>query len=219
MQASACATRARYCARCVLCWPAFPSASTPRFTGSAAEVKCSLANVRRLHSYDGGARLLVSVHHRRPLLVFPTRTAVVRQRVTVRHEISQVPTHSLNARDVALDPGGATMPRIAALHMLRSTIRQPPLPPFHYFAAHSHTPPTAVYASCSASPPPHATLASRWLARALPSPDLHRLIAPALPGAFLHSITSSARASSSADCEAKVFRCLRLMTSSNWSVG
>src|SRR5262249_47500893 len=54
----------------------------------------------------------------------------------------------------------------------------------------------AVYASCSASPPPHATLASRRLAR----PYLGRIctgwIAPALPGAFLHSITSSARASS-----------------------
>src|SRR5437667_8506174 len=39
---------------------------------------------------------------------------------------------------------------------------------------------TAVYASCSASPPPHATLASRRPATALPGPDSHRLIAPAL---------------------------------------
>ena len=38
---------------------------------------------------------------------------------------------------------------------------------------------TAVYASCSASLPPHATLASRRPATALPGPDLHRLIAPA----------------------------------------
>src|SRR5262249_28680731 len=44
----------------------------------------------------------------------------------------------------------------------------------------------AVYASCSALPPPHATLASRRPAMALPGSDLHRLIAPALPGAFLH---------------------------------
>src|SRR5436189_6218303 len=49
--------------------------------------------------------------------------------------------------------------------------------------------------SCSALPPPHATLASKRPATALPGPDLHRLIAPALPGAFFHSITSSARAS------------------------
>jgi molybdate transport system substrate-binding protein len=37
MQASACATRTRYCARCVLCWPAFPSASALGSTGSAAD--------------------------------------------------------------------------------------------------------------------------------------------------------------------------------------
>jgi hypothetical protein len=42
-----------------------------------------------------------------------------------------------------------------------------------------------VYASCSALLPPHATLASRRPATALPGPDLHRLIAPALAGAFL----------------------------------
>src|SRR5262249_53582943 len=54
----------------------------------------------------------------------------------------------------------------------------------------------AVYASCAALPPPHATLASRRPATALPGSDLHRLIAPALPGAFIHSITSSASASS-----------------------
>src|SRR5262249_17984598 len=56
----------------------------------------------------------------------------------------------------------------------------------------------AVYASCAALAPPHATLASRRPAMALPGPDLHRLIAPALPGAFFHSITSSARVSSAA---------------------
>jgi hypothetical protein len=33
--------------------------------------------------------------------------------------------------------------------------------------------------------PPHATLASRRPATALPGPDLHRLIAPALAGGFL----------------------------------
>src|SRR5215475_14679288 len=53
-----------------------------------------------------------------------------------------------------------------------------------------------MYASCSALPPPHATLASRQPATVLPGPDLHRLIAPALPGAFPHSINSSARARS-----------------------
>src|SRR4029077_6018214 len=37
MRTSACATRTRYCARCVLCWPAFPSASALGSPGSAAD--------------------------------------------------------------------------------------------------------------------------------------------------------------------------------------
>jgi len=49
-----------------------------------------------------------------------------------------------------------------------------------------------------------ATLASRRFATALPGSDLHRLIAPALPGAFPHSITSSAAASSVAAWRARV---------------
>src|SRR6516164_3636608 len=44
---------------------------------------------------------------------------------------------------------------------------------------------TAVYASCSALLPPHATLASRWPATTLPGLDFHQLIAPALAGAFV----------------------------------
>src|SRR3974377_2129927 len=42
----------------------------------------------------------------------------------------------------------------------------------------------AVYLSCAALLPPHATLASRRPATALPGPDSHRLIAPALAGAL-----------------------------------
>src|SRR2546428_2861812 len=74
----------------------------------------------------------------------------------------------------------------------------------------------AVYASCSASPPPHATLASRRPATALPGPDLHRLIAPALLGAFLHSITSSAMESRlSENVTPSALAVLRLITNSN----
>src|SRR5215510_9331384 len=74
----------------------------------------------------------------------------------------------------------------------------------------------AVYASCSALPPPHATLASRRPAMALPGSDLHRLIAPALPGAFPHSITSSAAACSvSGTVSPSALAVLRLSTNSN----
>src|SRR5262249_627611 len=73
----------------------------------------------------------------------------------------------------------------------------------------------AVYASWAALPPPHATLASRRPAMALPGSDLHRLIAPALPGAFPHSITSSARASKvGGTVRPSAFAVLRLSTKS-----
>src|SRR6266436_9043551 len=53
----------------------------------------------------------------------------------------------------------------------------------------------AVYASCSASLPPHATLASRRPATALPGPDLHRLSAPAfLAPSFIRSQGQPGRA-------------------------
>ena len=68
---------------CVLCWPAFPSASTLTApTGSAADRS---ALVRRLHSYYGGARLSSwpCYHSCLPLLVFPTRDRR-RQQVNVQ---------------------------------------------------------------------------------------------------------------------------------------
>ena len=58
----------------------------------------------------------------------------------------------------------------------------------------NHTPhATAVYASQPLSPAAtqHSLPSGRY---SLLGPDLHRLIAPALPGAFRYSITSSARA-------------------------
>src|SRR4029077_11731698 len=76
---------------------------------------------------------------------------------------------------------------------------------------------TAVYASCSASPPPHATLASRRLAR----PYLGRTHTPAdrasFAGAFAYSITSSARASIlSGIWTPSAFAVLRLITNSSF---
>ena len=50
--------------------------------------------VRRLHSYYGGVRLLVPVHHRLRLLAFPMRTVPLTQFPTARHETSQLPMRS-----------------------------------------------------------------------------------------------------------------------------
>src|SRR5262249_24544557 len=75
--------------------------------------------VRRLHSYYDGVRLLVSVHHRLRLLAFPMRTVVLS---TWRPD-TRSPSFRCDpfARDVALDPGRASAPRIAVLHILPSS--------------------------------------------------------------------------------------------------
>src|SRR6266508_4203840 len=91
----------------------------------------SLRLVRRLHSYYGGVRLLVPVRHRLRLLAFPMRTRSA-------HGLwsdTRAPRfqRDLCARDVALDPGGTTMPRIAALLMLRSTMKTVSAPAIRSF--------------------------------------------------------------------------------------
>src|SRR3974390_522015 len=50
--------------------------------------------VRRLLSYYGGVRLLVSVHHRLRLLTSPMRTVSLPQHLTAGHETSQLPMRS-----------------------------------------------------------------------------------------------------------------------------
>src|SRR5712691_1566511 len=79
----------------------------------------SLHVVRRLLSYYGGVRLPASVHHRLRLLAFPMRTCVVGP----RRPGAGPPSFRRDpfARDVLFDPGRATMPRMTALLMLRST--------------------------------------------------------------------------------------------------
>jgi hypothetical protein len=77
------------------------------------------------------------------------------------------------------------MSRIATLHMLRSAISDSLRSHGFIISWLNHTPhATAVYASCSALPPPHATLASRRLARPYLGRTCTGRIAPALPGAF-----------------------------------
>src|SRR5262245_22229896 len=75
--------------------------------------------VRRLHSYYDGVRLLVSVHHRLRFLTFPMRTVVLS---TWRPD-TRSPSFRCDpfARDVVLDPGRASAPRLAVPHMLPSS--------------------------------------------------------------------------------------------------
>src|SRR4030088_2332327 len=70
------------------------------------QLRCRLpVFVRRLHSYYGGVRLLMIVHHRLRLLAFPTRTSAARMLALADHEISRFP-----GKEGAHMPGSKTTP-------------------------------------------------------------------------------------------------------------
>ena len=71
MRSSACDTVSRLCARPVLCWLAFPSASALGSTGSAADRSALFVG---FPATVAESRLPTSVHHRLRLLAFPVRT-------------------------------------------------------------------------------------------------------------------------------------------------
>jgi hypothetical protein len=120
------------------------------------------------------------------------------------------------SRDVLLDPGGTTMPRMTALHMLRSTISTVSAPANSSFRG-SITHPTQ----------PLCTLRVRRYRRltqhSLPGGLLGLTWAGLTPadrasfaGAFVYSITSSARASSIGDISSpSALAVVRLMMRSN----
>src|SRR5207247_6942774 len=89
----------------------------------------SLPKIQRLRASIASSP--VSVHHRLRLLAFPMRTRSA-------HGLwsdTRAPRFRRDpcARDVALDPGGTTMPRIAALLMLRSTMKTVSAPAIRSF--------------------------------------------------------------------------------------
>src|SRR5689334_14854108 len=89
--------------------------------------------VHRLPSYYGRVRLPASVHHRLWLLTFPMRTlgALRHRSVAGSPSFQRVPS----ARDVFLDAGRTAMPRITALHVLRSTFPTVSAPALSHFVA------------------------------------------------------------------------------------
>src|SRR6516165_8055437 len=126
MRSRTCDTLARLCVRHVLCWPAFPLVSALRSTGSAAvpppriapqgAPRCSPASQLLWRGPTSHARASSATAPHLP------DADQVGTWPVVRRGISQVPTRSVCA-DVALDLGGTTMPRTAALHMLHSTMK------------------------------------------------------------------------------------------------
>ena len=91
------------------------SARGPEPSGTSTHLMRQLSG-----THYSEVRLPAPVHHRLRLLTFPmlTRSAHGQWSDAGYPRFQRDPF----ARDVAFDPGGTTMPRIAALHMLRSTM-------------------------------------------------------------------------------------------------
>jgi hypothetical protein len=123
----------------------------------------------------------MSVHHRLRLLTFPMRTADASNGGQTRG----IPGSDAIHLRVMCSSTPAGRQYLATLHMLRSAISDSLRSRGFIISWLNHTPhATAVYASCSALPPPHATLASRRLATPYLGRTCTGWIAPALPGAF-----------------------------------
>src|SRR5882724_2684290 len=119
--------------------------------------------VRRLPCYYGRVRLPAFVHHWLRLIAFPMRTAgfVCRWPNAGYPKFRRDPS----VRDVALDPGRAATPRVAASLILLSTFGRGLCPCGMPISWLNPTPrAAAVYASWPPLPSAHATLASRRLA-------------------------------------------------------
>jgi len=133
-RSSAWVTRARSCARCVLCWPAFPlvsglgsarsaDGSPPLFAGFSATTPKSDFSCPFIIGYGSS----------------PSRYGPVRLEATRPGKRSPRFRRVPFERDVALDPGRATEPRIAAPPMLpsaSSTASAPALLPFRGSSPH-----------------------------------------------------------------------------------
>src|SRR5215204_6071029 len=131
MRSSACVTLARLCVRCVLCWFAFPLVSALRSTGSAAACPVTDRSAAgRTTLFAGFTATMAESDFSCPCIIGygsspsrcgPSYSAPTQQ----RRPDTRYPRFRRDpcARDVALDPGGTTMPRMTALLVLRSTMK------------------------------------------------------------------------------------------------
>src|SRR6266849_11106261 len=132
MRSSACDTLIRLCARHVLCWSAFPLVSVLGSSGSAAAgptTDCSAAG--RATLFAGFTATMTESDFSCPCIIgygsspFRCGPPYSAHPTRQRRPDTRYPSFRRDpcARDVALDPGGTSMPRITALLMLRSTMR------------------------------------------------------------------------------------------------
>src|SRR5213080_1162824 len=128
MRSSACDTLIRFCARHVLCWPAFPLVPALRSIGSAALAPVDASAVGCSALFAGFSATMARSDFSCPCIIGygsspsrcgPPYLAHTRQ----RRQDRRYPRFRYDpfARDVALDPGRASAPRMAMPHMLPSS--------------------------------------------------------------------------------------------------
>src|SRR5881392_3277863 len=204
MRSRACHTLIRFCARHVLCWPAFPLVPALRSPGSAATFPADASAVDFFALFAGFTATMAGSDFSCPCIIgygsSPSRCGppYSAHRTRRRRPDTRSPRFRYDpfARDVALDPGRASAPRMAVPHMLPSSELKPSAPAISDLSWLNPTPQAiAVYAS---QPPSPVATQHSLPSRTLPF-NLGRTftgwIAPALPGALIRLLRRLPRAS------------------------
>src|SRR5271169_4218025 len=180
MRSNACDALARLCVRCVLCWSAFPLVPALRSTGSAAfgsAADRSAAGCPAL--FVGFIATMAGSDFSGPFIIgygsSPSRCGPTTAPPFRSDPRSPSFRYDPFARDVALDPGRASAPRMAVPHMLPSSEQRLSAPAISDLSWLNPTPHAiAVYASQPLLPEAtqHSLPSGRY---SLLGPDFHRL--------------------------------------------
>src|SRR5229473_1535055 len=184
MRSNPCDTVARFCARSVLCWFAFPSVPALGSTDSAADRSALFASFTATTARSDFSRSCIIGYGSSPSRYGPWGRRVHRPNMRPPR-FRRLPF----VRDVFFDHGRASVPRIAGPHMLPSTLLTGSASAILWLSRLNSTPHTiAVYASHPPSPATtqHSLPGARY---GLPGPVSHRQENASFPGAqAIHSL-------------------------------
>src|SRR5258705_9987381 len=178
MRSSPCDTVARFCARSVLCWLAFPSAPALGSTDSAADRSAAFTGFTATTAGSDFSRSCIIGYGSSPSRGGPWGRRVHWSSVRPPR-FRRVPF----VRDVFFDHGRASVPRIAGPHMLPSPLLTGSASAVLWLSRLNGPPHTiAVYASRPPSPATtqHSLPGARY---GLPGPVSHRQDHASFPGA------------------------------------
>src|SRR5882757_303509 len=178
MRSSPCDTVARFCARSVLCWLAFPSAPALGSTDSAADRSALFTGFTATTAGSDFSRSCIIGYGSSPSRCGPWGQRAHRSNVRPPR-FRRVPF----VRGVFFDHGRASVPRMAGPHMLPSTLLTGSASAVLWLSRLNSTPHTiAVYASHPPSPATtqHSLPGARY---GLPGPVSHRQDHASFPGA------------------------------------